>query len=529
MDIKAITIENFKGIREPVRVEFKPITLLFGPNSAGKSTIVQALHYVREILERNNVDADRSVGADESFDLGGFQNLVHNHDLTRKIRFKIEMSLDICDLPSFHTGNWKEDDPSAKGFFQEDVTHWDINQVVAINTCWIELEVKWSHLLGRPLLSSYATGFNDIHFATITCADDGKRVRISYINPDHRLKRDDDFDVIWDYYNDVVNEKIVGSGTDLNLLLTNPTVLPKWNRPLSIAEECFVEPPSDGPYQSLIQALEGYLSQLLVGPREVLTDALKKSRYIGPIRKTPPRDFMAVRSEDESRWASGLAAWDILYKSTASFVDDVSAWLSREDRLNAGYSLKMSRFKKLDMDGPLYRILASGEYLDEEISAQVESLPEEKQLILIDEKRRLEVLPQDIGIGISQLLPVVVGSLDKGTDILMIEQPELHIHPGLQVNLGDLFISQIPGMAKCFIIETHSEHLLLRLLRRIRETSDDELPVDTAPLTPDELSVNYIEHSDDGLRIRQLQISTDGDSMGEWPKGFFEERARELY
>ena len=49
MGITAITIENFKGIKEPVRVELKPITLLFGPNSAGKSTIIHALHYAHEL------------------------------------------------------------------------------------------------------------------------------------------------------------------------------------------------------------------------------------------------------------------------------------------------------------------------------------------------------------------------------------------------------------------------------------------------------------------------------------------------
>ncbi len=75
MIIKALTIENFKSIHDAVRVEFKPITLLFGPNSTGKSTIVQALHYAREILERNNVDADRVISADESFDLGGLANM----------------------------------------------------------------------------------------------------------------------------------------------------------------------------------------------------------------------------------------------------------------------------------------------------------------------------------------------------------------------------------------------------------------------------------------------------------------------
>lgn len=113
MKITAITIENFKGISEPVRVELKPITLLFGANSVGKSTIVQALHYVREILERNNVDADRCLGADESLDLGGFRNLVHNHDLTRSIRIKIEMSMDYYEFPDYMVLN--EDPASTHG------------------------------------------------------------------------------------------------------------------------------------------------------------------------------------------------------------------------------------------------------------------------------------------------------------------------------------------------------------------------------------------------------------------------------
>ena len=47
MILKALALENFKGIHEPVRIEFAPVTLLFGPNNAGKSTIVQALHYAR--------------------------------------------------------------------------------------------------------------------------------------------------------------------------------------------------------------------------------------------------------------------------------------------------------------------------------------------------------------------------------------------------------------------------------------------------------------------------------------------------
>jgi predicted ATPase len=72
----------------------KPITLLFGPNSAGKSTILQALHYVREILERGNIDPDVTI-AGGLIDLGGFATLVHNHELQRAVRLKL--SLDLSD------------------------------------------------------------------------------------------------------------------------------------------------------------------------------------------------------------------------------------------------------------------------------------------------------------------------------------------------------------------------------------------------------------------------------------------------
>src|SRR5437764_8050167 len=92
MRLTAIEIENFKGIGERQAIALKPITLLFGPNSAGKSTILQALHYVREILERGNVDPDVTI-AGGLIDLGGFATLVHNHELNRAVRLKVAMDL----------------------------------------------------------------------------------------------------------------------------------------------------------------------------------------------------------------------------------------------------------------------------------------------------------------------------------------------------------------------------------------------------------------------------------------------------
>lgn len=75
--IHAIELENFKGIGSHQRVEFAPLTLLFGANSAGKSTILQALLYLHEVLERGSADVDRTELGGDVLELGGFSRLVH--------------------------------------------------------------------------------------------------------------------------------------------------------------------------------------------------------------------------------------------------------------------------------------------------------------------------------------------------------------------------------------------------------------------------------------------------------------------
>src|SRR2546427_12376514 len=78
---------------------------------------------------------------------------------------------------------------------------------------------------------------------------------------------------------------------------------------------------------------------------------------------------------------------------------------------------------------------------------------------------------RDVGIGISQVLPVLVEAYGAENQIITIEQPEIHLHPALQAELGDVFITSALGdQRNTFILETHSEHLILRIMRRMRET-----------------------------------------------------------
>ena len=97
--ITAVEIENFKGIGRPVRIDLRPITLLFGRNSAGKSTVLHALCYAHEILSHRSVDAHKVDLGGDQIDLGGFQNLVHGHDLDRSVQMRFELNLEGWRVP----------------------------------------------------------------------------------------------------------------------------------------------------------------------------------------------------------------------------------------------------------------------------------------------------------------------------------------------------------------------------------------------------------------------------------------------
>lgn len=164
------------------------------------------------------------------------------------------------------------------------------------------------------------------------------------------------------------------------------------------------------------------------------------------------------------------------------------------------------------------------------IPSEIKGFRERSRLQLVAEANGLELQPCEVGMGVSQVLPVAIGAMAPGYSLLVVEQPELHIHPAIQCNLGDLLAAQVLGnQDRALLLETHSEHLLLRLLRRIRESNEDELPPGAPPLKPEDISVLWIEQEDGVIAIKEIPVTADGDFSEQWPKGFFEERANELF
>jgi hypothetical protein len=546
MPISSITIENFKGIKEPVRVDFKPITLLFGPNSAGKSTIVQALHYALEIFERNNLDPDRTSIGGKAVDLGGFETLVYNHDVSKSICLKIELDLQDEDLPQYFDGY---EDMGLSQFSDKQIGEIPMRAESAA----VEVSIKWSIQLNRPVLFRYKVDLNGDHLATIETTDDGKQVFLSKINPINpvfleNISPDVAKDIIERFFveESAAEENFEKLGPILPALmmnfkmekgvagLTQPigvagtgTAMPLWGRVLEFHGPVWADDTDHIDKGNLLMCL----SALIVGPGELIRDGLKKMCYIGPIREVPPRNFTPEKSPDTSRWASGLKGWDILYTAEKEFVTRLNRWLNQGDRLNAGYSIEVKRFREIGEDDPISVFINEGFGLEEMdiIQTRMNEIPVKSRVSIREEKTGIELMPQDLGIGISQTLPVIIGALHIKEGLLAIEQPELHIHPALQVALGDLFISRSRDSQVCFLLETHSEHLMLRFLRRIRETDEGNLPPGKDPLRPDQLAVYYVEQGKTGVSAIPIRISEDGEFIDHWPKGFFSERAEELF
>jgi predicted ATPase len=124
----------------------------------------------------------------------------------------------------------------------------------------------------------------------------------------------------------------------------------------------------------------------------------------------------------------------------------------------------------------------------------------------------------DVGYGSSQVLPVIAGGYNMPPEsTFVVEQPELHLHPGAQSELGDFF-RDLNNKRVQSIIETHSEHLLLRLQTHVAK----------GQIRPSDLLVYYVYALPTGKTVVRLTVDENGVFQQNWPQGFFEERLQEV-
>ena len=535
MPITQVILENFKGVAECVAIPLRPITLLFGANSAGKSTILQGMLYLRELLEHRNADADRLHNSGETIDLGGFLKLVHGHDPKRLVRVGVTVTVDDDGLNTYGRAPYDDD--------EDYVSSWDRQLPLSgIHEVTVMVTVQWDATDRRAHFQTYEVEVNGspigkIHEPLWDHPEDRQRMATLSINEDHPIfqqvfgvrERDENSRPVRRDQRDETIAVQLGylDGISYSTRMVLPNIAQ--GQPLRLweaATSCSAELST--------QDAEELFSHIMVGAGQRVLEELQSIRYIGPIRVVPDHFFRPVLSPMESRWADGSAAWDVLHKC-----EDDLAWFHQEHlaMLELGYEIEMHTLYEIDRRSDLGRALwdssrpaSPGLRAQKLGSAQVKAgLRERRRLRITSNGNGLEVAPTEVGVGVSQLLPVVVGAMAPGYHLLAVEQPELHVHPAVQCRLADVLALQVVGRERILLLETHSEHLMLRLLRRVRETAAGQRAGEKLQLKPEDLSVLYISNQAGSMRVLELPVNEDGDFDKPWPKGFFEERAEELF
>lgn len=571
--LQALRVGNFKAFADTQRIPLKPITLIFGPNSAGKSSFIHSLalaheaQFGREKRSLTRLDVHHTDVGGSAIDLGGFRQYVHRGQLNKRVEWGAELKVSAL----------------AQGTDQRLAQLLAPVSSVALNIALgIELDDQDRPKQGaEPRVDSIeitADGTELLRMsrrpATVRSDANAGHLRLDRLASDHAVfrqvlkaiveaqttseeMRPEDFDGANEAIASLLPELVVR----VDQFFPSRVELPKTDSS-DISPVSMLFPVSKGNRkEDIAQAvrfvLPRTLNDLIKGLADALADDLKQLQYLGPLRSFPPRHLAFAEHEDANWYAGGGYAWDVVRRDDA-VREAVNGWLG-SSKLKTPYKLVVRSLVALDqlqvpLEEGLERLQDNGLDMEHEVESRyttggawpvikdVEAATTDllsameasdaeriRELVLVDQRTNTIVTHRDVGIGISQVLPVLVMAYGSHEKLLAMEQPEIHLHPALQAELGDVFIEAALGERKnTFILETHSEHLILRLMRRMRETYQRK-KTGVPSVMPADVSVLYVEP--DGTRsiVREMPLNELGELVKSWPGGFFEEGLREQF
>jgi len=217
--------------------------------------------------------------------------------------------------------------------------------------------------------------------------------------------------------------------------------------------------------------------------------------YLGPLREHPRRQYTWGGTEPQDVGVRGERVIDALL-AARSRGKDISPgpkkWKRSLEEYVAGHLRDLGLISHFSVDE-----VREGTNL---YQVRVQRTPSSERVLLTD-----------VGFGVSQILPVIVLCYYAPPgSIIILEQPEIHLHPAVQAGLADVLIDAVAVRDVQIIVESHSEHLLQRLQRRVAEER----------LAPEELALYFCEFDAGQSRLTPLDINDVG-FITNWPEGFF--------
>lgn len=439
-----LKLNNFKIWRSTGQMQLAPLTLVFGTNSSGKSSLIQSLLLLRQTVKSQDPNLDLNFGNPDSNDsvvLGQFTDVLCRHgaatDAVKAKQIGIEFG-------------WRNGEPGAgAGTF----------------TARYVQGHGGSADLAYLRIGNTGRGFT---------AQMGKHGAYKLLPENARY---------WSKQ--------------------SPAFKPQ--RSFSF---------SDAAAQALGADAERVLS---VGP--ILLAELARVIYLGPVRRLAQRDYIwsgrtpGSIGDDGGRAvdaliASGVAKQNAAKRglpepSAAVLFNGTVQWLKAmglADDLQVRQLGKSSRYEILVVNNI-------------EAPNPTVGVPGEPATTIQVEMSNL----RDVGVGVSQVLPVIVAALfaERGS-IVMVEEPESHLHPLAQTQLAEMLAAVSRERGVQFIVETHSEHLLRRIQTLVaRETVKTE-----------DLRMYFVERDGKAAKLQKLEVDPFG-TIRPWPEHFFGDSAGE--
>jgi len=442
--LTSLQIKNFKAWKDTGKVSLKPLTVIFGANSAGKSSLGHLLLALKQTAISTERKRAIHLGDVNSLvELGTFADCLHGHDITQKLEFEL---------------GWK---PSER------------------------LEIKY------PYLEKVFAG-DRMNLAVELSA--GKTGQPEATRIDYNL---------FDGDTQVLDARFTKSDSgSLTLKSTRARLLRNQGRkwPLENAEKFYrMSETSLARFQNA-----DFLADFAISVETMLRGVA----YLGPLREYPKRIY---------QW-SGNTPEDVGMKGE----DTIAAILAADAE-----GRKLNRVKGAHLKG-------FSEFIAEHLvslgvihSFRVQPVAagrKEYEVLVKTHPKATEVKITDVGIGVSQVLPaLVLPFYCAPNSTVWMEQPEIHLHPQVQAELADVFITAIQATENKkprnvqLIIESHSEHFLNRLQRRVAEGVVD----------PDDVAVHFCTKGEDATEMKPLELNLYGDIVN-WPENFFGDEMADL-
>lgn len=435
--LTSLHIKNFKGWKDTGKIRLAPLTIIFGANSTGKSSLGQLLIALKQTAQSTDNKRALHLGDDTSMiDLGTYQECVYNHDVSQPLSFSIEW-----DLPEPFEINNVLDKQSYDGdsLLLDVVFQSDRNSQPKVNSLEYTLKEK-----GTPSLStkfSYSAA--------------GKPELESY---PIKLVRN------------------MGRGWPLE-------------EPLKFYR---ISDQSRARFQNA-----DFLADLALQTEKQFS----RIQYLGPLREYPKRTYL---------W-SGEYPENVGQKGELTIAAILAA-ISRKRKLNRGEN----RFY-FGFDEFIARWLKDLGIISDFTVRPVAEGRKEYEVIIKTHKKACEVKITDVGFGLSQVLPALVQVFYcEPYSTVWMEQPEIHLHPQVQANLADVFISAVKSREDGkdrnvqLIVESHSEHFLNRLQRRVAE----------GEIAAEDVAVYFCRKAGERTELEPLRLNELGE-IENWPENFF--------